>query len=85
MEEEKDSVYKKEADVAAEPAMTIEYGVTNTIEHGVHIPSGVPKSTREALLDIEEGEREFQRGETFTHKEVMQMIWDKIGKYAGQV
>ena len=47
------------------------------------IPKGVPQSVDEALSDIDEGEKEFERGETFTHREVMQMIWDKIACYAG--
>ena len=34
-------------------------------------------------IDIDEGEKEVERGETFTHREVMQMIWDKIACYAG--
>ncbi|MBO6144084.1 MAG: hypothetical protein J6O54_02330 [Prevotella sp.] len=36
------------------------------------------KDVEEALADLEEGEREFLRGETFSHREVMKMIWDKI-------
>lgn len=47
------------------------------------IPAGLPQSVDEALADIEEGEQEFERKETFSHREVMQMIWDKIGSYAG--
>ena len=47
------------------------------------LPKGVPQSVVEALSDIDEGEKEFERGETFTHREVMQMIWDKIACYAG--
>ena len=38
-----------------------------------------------ALSDIEEGEREFERGDTFTHQEVMKMVWDKITSYAGKI
>jgi predicted transcriptional regulator len=49
------------------------------------ITSGVPQSVNEALADIEEGEREFERMETFSHREVMQMVWGKIDNYAGKI
>ena len=52
-------------------------------EQNPHIPKGMPQSVDKALSDIDEGEKEFERGETFTHREVMQMIWDKIACYAG--
>jgi hypothetical protein len=51
--------------------------------HCDFIPTGMPQTVEEALSDIDEGEREFERGETFSHREVMQMVWDKIGCYAG--
>ena len=35
-----------------------------------------------AIADIEEGEKEFEQGKTFTHRQVMKMVWDKIGSYA---
>ena len=49
----------------------------------VRMPDEVPHTLEEALKDIEEGEKEFERGETYTHQEMMQMIWDKIDDYAG--
>lgn len=49
----------------------------------VRMPDVVPHTLEEALKDIEEGEKEFERGETYTHQEMMQMIWDKIDDYAG--
>ena len=49
------------------------------------IPIGVPQNIDMALSDIEEGEREFERGDTFTHQEVMKMVWDKITSYAGKI
>ena len=58
----------------------------NVVKPSNHnIPIGVPKTVEEALADIEEGEREFECGETYTHKEVMQMVWDKIDGYAGKI
>ena len=44
------------------------------------IPVGVPQNVEMALRDIEEGEKEFERGDTFTHQEVMKMVWDKISR-----
>jgi len=35
-------------------------------EENDSIPVGMPQSTDEALADIEEGEREFERGETIS-------------------
>ena len=46
------------------------------------IPDGVPQSVAMAIADIEEGEKEFEQGKTFTHRQVMKMVWDKIGSYA---
>lgn len=47
------------------------------------IADGVPHTLEDAITDLEEGEREFEQGETLSHKEVMQMVWDKIHAYAG--
>jgi len=49
------------------------------------LPAGLPRSVDEALTDIDEGELEFERGETFSHKEVMQMVWNRIEGYGGKV
>ena len=57
---------KEEGTYASEPAVAND------------IPTGMPQTVEEALADLEEGEREFLRGETFSHREVMKMIWDKI-------
>jgi len=72
--------------IAAEPAATAvltEVPQVSTERFG--IPSGVPQSVEEAFADIDEGEREFERHETFSHREVMQMIWGKIDNYAGKI
>ena len=50
-----------------------------------HVPIGMPQSVAEALADLEEGEREFEHKETFSHVAVMQMIWDKIGGHEGRL
>lgn len=74
-----------------QPLMACEpIGATSTsMPSGQHqhyfIPTGVPQSFSAAIDDIEEGEKEFNRGDTFTHQEVMQMVWDKIQSYAGKV
>ncbi|MBO5626287.1 MAG: hypothetical protein J5953_10920 [Prevotella sp.] len=47
------------------------------------LPVGLPRNVKEALADIEEGEREFEHGETYSHKEVMKMVWSQIDSYAG--
>lgn len=47
------------------------------------MPTGLPHNVKEALADIEEGEHEFERGETYSHKEVMKMVWSQIESYAG--
>lgn len=33
----------------------------------------------------EEGEKEFERGEVISHREMMQMIWNKIDQYTGSL
>ena len=71
---------------AAEPATSADQTeVSKVSTDGFCIPSGVPQSVEEALTDIDEGEREFERHETFSHREVMQMIWGKIDNYAGKI
>ena len=69
--------------MASEPVLVSANNVSRVHKEPFFIPAGMPQSTDEALADIEEGEREFERGETISHREVMKMIWDKIGNYAG--
>lgn len=66
---------------AEEPVGVASYS-PHVIEQVRTLPQGVPQSFSEAIADIDEGEREFERGETYTHREVMQMLWDKIDSYA---
>jgi len=54
-----------------------------TVAEKVNVTKGLPQSVDDALADIDEGEREFERKETFSHHEVMQMVWNKINCYAG--
>jgi hypothetical protein len=68
---------------ASEPAVAVMSDVAPIKQNSFTIPEGMPQSVDEALSDIDEGEKEFERGETFTHREVMQMIWNKIACYAG--
>ena len=75
-----------EAGVVAEPVTSAALTeVSQVSTERFSIPSGVPQSVEEALADIDEGEREFERHETFSHREVMQMIWGKIDNYAGKI
>ena len=72
--------------IAAEPVTSAALNeVSQVSTERFCIPSGVPQSVEEALADIDEGEREFERHETFSHREVMQMIWGKIDNYAGKI
>ena len=81
-----DSFRNDEAGVVAEPVTSAALTeVSQVSTERFSIPSGVPQSVEEALADIDEGEREFERHETFTHREVMQMIWGKIDNYAGKI
>ena len=76
---------ENEPEMASEPT-GMAMANPNVVKPSNHnIPIGVPKTVEEALADIEEGEREFECGETYTHKEVMQMVWDKIDGYAGKL
>lgn len=68
---------------AAEAIAATSSNTSSLQQDRVAMTAGVPQTLEEALTDIEEGEREFERGETFPHREVMQMVWDKIGCYAG--
>ena len=69
--------------MAAEPAAVAIVPASSRIATDrLSIPVGMPQSVDEALRDLEEGEKEFERNETFSHREVMQMVWDKIGSYA---
>lgn len=43
----------------------------HVVEQIQTLPQGVPHSFSEAIADIDEGEREFERGETYTHREVI--------------
>lgn len=73
-------------DMASEPTVTTyTCSSTHVYSEDYHITPGVPQTVNEALADIEEGEREFERMETFSHREVMQMIWGKIDNYAGKI
>ncbi len=71
--------------MAAEPLATpvADYAPRNS--RTASIPKGLPQSVEEALADINEGELEFQRGETISHRQAMQMIWNRIETYAGQI
>ena len=69
--------------LVSEPAVAAMSNVSQVKQKPFTIPKGMPQSVDEALCDIDEGEKEFERGETFTHREVMQMVWDKIACYAG--
>ncbi len=69
--------------MASEPVLVSTATISRVNQEPFCIPAGMPQSIDEALADIEEGEREFERGDTFSHREVMQMIWDKIENYAG--
>lgn len=77
LDEEESGLMVEESAVAVAPAP-----VAMEICHDF-IADSVPHTLEDAIADLEEGEREFERGETFSHKEVMQMIWDKIHAYAG--
>ena len=68
---------------AAEPIGSSIYAPIVDSKPSRTIPLGVPSTIEMAIADIEEGEREFERNETFSHKEVMQMVWNKIASYAG--
>lgn len=82
--ETQDKKYKQqetEREMVSEPVTPVDcYTPTVAVRR---LPDGVPHSFEEAIKDIEEGEKEFDRGEVFTHQEMMQMIWDKIENYAG--
>ncbi len=69
--------------VAGEPAVASSYVIPSVADPTSDIADGLPKNEEEALSAIEEGEREFERGEVFSHKDVMQMIWQRIESYAG--
>ncbi len=69
--------------MVSEPVLVSANNVSRVNNDPFRIPSGMPQSVDEALTDIEEGEKEFERGDTFSHRKVMQMIWDKIESYAG--
>ena len=84
MKKEKYSTCEEEqSTIAAEPIVAVMSDTSSFHQDKYVIPVGMPQTVEEALHDIDEGEREFQNGETFTHREVMQMVWDKIGCYAG--
>ena len=80
-QEKKYKQQETEQEMVAEPVTTIEcYAPTVAVRR---LPDEVPHSYEEAIKDIEEGENEFERGEVFTHQEMMQMIREKIDNYAG--
>ena len=68
---------------AEEPVGGAVHVMPVNVEPTFAMPAGVPHSVEAAMADIDEGERQFVQGKTFTHKEVMQMVWDKINCYAG--
>lgn len=80
-QEKKYKQQETEREMVSEPIAHAECYTPTVVVHP--IPDGVPHSFEEAIKDIEEGEKEFERGEVFTHQEMMQMIWDKIDNYAG--
>ena len=58
--------------------------IINDFDDGRTTPiPGLPQTWEEALSELEEGEREFERGDTYSHEEVMKMIRDTIENYAG--
>ena len=67
---------------ACEPIISMTNAIPRQNRQTFSLPEGVPQTLEMAIADIETGEREFERGETFSHKEVMQMVWDKINSYA---
>lgn len=69
-------------DVVSEPSAVAVSSERQVSPNGF-IPVGLPHDVEKALADIEEGEREFERGETYSHKEVMEMVWSQIDSYAG--
>ena len=69
--------------LAAEPVGAVAMTHVAIKRHVDPLADGVPHTVEAALAAIEEGEREFERGKTFSHRAVMQMIWDKINAYAG--
>ena len=69
-------------DVMSEPAVAAASLERQSSPNSI-MPAGLPHNVKEALADIEEGEHEFERGETYSHKEVMKMVWSQIDSYAG--
>ncbi len=68
---------------AAEPVAGLEQTAYSKPQRHHNVPVGVPSTAEIAIAEIEEGEKQFERGETFSHREVMQMVWTKINNYAG--
>ena len=75
--------------MAADPIVGTAYAIpqrTKSISQKTRsiyqLPESVPHTAEDAIADIEAGELEFVRGKTFSHKKVMQMIWEKIDGYA---
>ena len=79
MDKRKEIINEEELQwTACEPIISMTNAVPRQKKQTISIPEGVPQTVEMAIADIEAGEREFERGETFTHKEVMQKVWDKI-------
>ncbi len=85
MNKENHSIYEGDASLmASEPLLASSMPNSPQAVGNRHIiPAGMPQSVDEALADIEEGEKEFERNETVSHRDVMQMIWNKIERYVG--
>ena len=73
----------EQAAMVSEPIAASLTTSEETVAEKVNVTKGLPQSVDDALADIDEGEREFERKETFSHHEVMQMVWNKIICYAG--
>ena len=83
MEEKKYPTSEEENMVASDPIGQSVSTYRPIHEEADTIPYGIPHTYQEALKDLEEGELEFERGETVSHSEVMKAVWNKIEHYAG--
>ena len=82
--EQTNEIIRNENDgtMVAEPVVALKAeNDTYATSERYSIPLGMPQTVEEALTALEEGEREFERRETFSHREVMQMVWSKIDNY----
>lgn len=81
--EKKYQLIETEPEMVAEPTGVAVATPGKVVPSDHSIPAGVPHTIEKALAEIEEGERQFEHDEVYSHKEVMQMVWGKIGGYAG--